>query len=95
MRTETKNNTNAPTNLMRFTGQLFDLDTGLYHLRMRQYDPTSGRFTTSDPLAARLLDPYVSAYVYANNPAPPARVQVRKHLGSGAQSPRLDVADSG
>jgi RHS repeat-associated protein len=67
LRTETKNNTKAPANLMRFTGELFDADTGLYHLRARQYDPSNGRFLTLDPLGAQLANPCVSPYLYVSN----------------------------
>jgi RHS repeat-associated protein len=51
---------------MRFSGEYLD-DTGLYHLRARQYDPTTGRFRSTDPLAPAIEDPYVSAYVYVGN----------------------------
>ena len=64
--TETKNDTKAPTNLMKYTGQYLD-PTGLYHLRARQYDPASGRFLTIDPILPTQTDPYVSAYAYAND----------------------------
>ena len=33
-----------------FAGQARDGETGLYHLRARQYDPGTGRFTQADPL---------------------------------------------
>lgn len=65
-RSETKHNTKAPANPMRFTGEYADA-TGLTHLRARQYDPTLGRFTATDPLAPAVADPYVSAYVYVGN----------------------------
>jgi RHS repeat-associated protein len=52
---------------LAFTGQFVDAATGLYHLRARQYDAATGRFLTTDPLAPRLSDPYVAAYVYAGN----------------------------
>jgi RHS repeat-associated protein len=57
----------APTNPIQFTGQYLDSATGLYHLRARQYDPSTGRFLTLDPLAPTLTDPYVAAYVYVNS----------------------------
>ena len=38
----------SPTNFVNFTGEYQD-PTGLYHLRARQYDPVSGRFTRTDP----------------------------------------------
>lgn len=56
----------APQNPMRFTGALLD-GTGLYHLRARRYDPGTGRFTQPDPVSPALTDPYVAAYVYAND----------------------------
>lgn len=59
----------APADPFGFTGQYLDSPTGLYYLRARQYDPTTGRFTAVDPVAAPTTDPYVAAYVYgANNP---------------------------
>jgi RHS repeat-associated protein len=36
-------------------------------VRARQYDPTSGRFLQRDPVTPSTYDPYVAAYVYANN----------------------------
>ena len=48
IRTETKANGNQPANLVKFTGEYLD-PTGLYHLRARQYDPTTGRFLSLDP----------------------------------------------
>jgi len=47
-----------------FTGEQLDPLTGLYHLRARQYDPRTGRFLTTDPVALPISDPYVSAYIY-------------------------------
>jgi RHS repeat-associated protein len=57
---------NAPANPILYTGQYQD-DTGLYHLRARQYDTTTGRFLGRDPIANRIGDPFVARYVYANN----------------------------
>jgi RHS repeat-associated protein len=56
-----------PRNLIRYTGELLDLATNTYHLRARQYDPDTGRFTTNDPVSAPLTDPYISSYVYVRN----------------------------
>ncbi|MEX0629631.1 MAG: RHS repeat-associated core domain-containing protein [Chloroflexota bacterium] len=50
-----------------FTGEQLDGLTGFYHLRARQYDPTTGRFLSTDPLAAPITDPYVASYVYVRN----------------------------
>lgn len=56
----------APANPFAFTGEYLDT-TGLYHLRARQYDPSSGRFLSTDPVAPALEDPYVGSYVYVRN----------------------------
>lgn len=64
--TETQDDRRAPTNFMKFAGEYLD-PTGLYHLRARQYDPTNGRFLTTDPLARAVTAPYISSYVYADN----------------------------
>lgn len=66
-RTTTKNNNQAPSNPIQFTGQYLDSATGLYHLRARQYDPTIGRFLQPDPRSAPLRHPYVGTYAYAEN----------------------------
>jgi RHS repeat-associated protein len=62
-RPTTQTGTAAP---FGFAGQLTD-PSGLQYLRARYYDPSSGRFLSTDPVAPDLRDPYVSAYVYANN----------------------------
>jgi RHS repeat-associated protein len=57
----------APDVGLGFTGEYTDPSTGLLHLRARDYDPATGRFTAIDPVMPDLGDPYVAAYVYANN----------------------------
>ena len=63
---ETKNDTKAPTNVFKFAGEYLD-STGLYHLRARQLDPTSGRFLTTDPVVPKRNASYMSSYAYAND----------------------------
>ncbi|MGH9269145.1 MAG: RHS repeat-associated core domain-containing protein, partial [Acidimicrobiales bacterium] len=58
--------TGTLANPMRFTGQYTD-DTGLQYLRERYYDQGTGRFLSNDPVPPAITDPYVAAYVYANN----------------------------
>lgn len=57
-------------NEFRFTGQALDPTTGLYFMRARYYDPTSGHFLTKDPLAGDARFPVtLNRYPYAaNNP---------------------------
>jgi len=49
------------TNHFTYFGQTFDETTGLYYLRTRYYDPTTGRFTQQDPAE----DGY-NWYIYGN-----------------------------
>jgi RHS repeat-associated protein len=56
----------APANPMRFTGELLDSETGLYHLRARQMDPSLGSFAARDPWPPHLYDAAISPYLYAN-----------------------------
>jgi RHS repeat-associated protein len=49
---------------LRFPGQLMQAESGLYYNWNRQYDPTTGRYTQTDPLG--LVDGS-SRYAYVNN----------------------------
>ena len=55
----------VPADPFGFTGQYLDGTTGLYHMRARQYDTGTGRFTTVDPVGQGMGDPAVGAYGYA------------------------------
>jgi RHS repeat-associated protein len=48
-------------NPLLFAGQYLDAESGLYYLRARYYDPTTGQFLTVDPAEAETTSPY--AYV--------------------------------
>ncbi|MFE9905744.1 RHS repeat-associated core domain-containing protein [Streptomyces achromogenes] len=50
-----------------FTGAYYDTTTGYLDLHARQYDTTTGRFTSTDPLTPDQTVPAQSAYAYANN----------------------------
>ncbi len=54
-------------NPIRFQGQVFDADTGLYNLRARNYDPHTGRFTQRDPVVPAPARPTVTPYAFADN----------------------------
>jgi RHS repeat-associated protein len=64
-KTATKNDPNAPVNPMGFGGQYQDPTTSLYNLRARQYDASTGRFLSTDPLEATSGGRIVSTYGYA------------------------------
>jgi len=56
----------APTNQIKFAGELAH-EGGLYYLRAREYEPTTGRFTQVDPLHYRDRRSRVLPYAYASN----------------------------
>ena len=64
---ESGSTSQAPVNPFGFTGQYQDGPTGLYYLRARQYDPTTGRFLTVDPAAPATTSPYGSSYAYVGD----------------------------
>nr|WP_275984165.1 RHS repeat-associated core domain-containing protein [Paenibacillus hamazuiensis] len=57
-------------NAIRYAGEFFDDETGLYYLRARYYNPYTGRFTTEDTYAGQAEDPLsLNRYTYVlNNP---------------------------
>jgi len=52
-------------NPIRFQGQYFDEETGLHYSRHRYYNPSTGQFTTQDPIG---LLGGTNSYQYAPNP---------------------------
>jgi RHS repeat-associated protein len=54
----------ALANPFKFTGQ-YQNSNGTYHLRARQYNPSTGSFTQVDPMPYGAGSAYESAYVYA------------------------------
>jgi RHS repeat-associated protein len=57
----------STVNANRYRGQWQDVDSGLYQLRARYYNPGLGRFMTRDPLAGKPLVPTsLHRYAYAN-----------------------------
>jgi RHS repeat-associated protein len=101
-RSATKVDPSAPDNPVGFQGQYQDSANGMYDLRARAYDPGDGRFTSNDPLAPALSDPYVSAYAYANNqptlltdPSGMDAVEFfskLRHLGEQLTNPAIEAA---
>lgn len=64
-KTTTQADPNTPTNPLQYIGQYQDPNTGLYDLRARQYDPTTGLFTSTDPTPPAPTNPYQAPYDYA------------------------------
>jgi len=72
------NGSNEPdTNPWRFTGEYFDIETGMIYLRHRFYNPLTGRFITEDPYwnvgnmreNANAIRQAINLYAYTlNNP---------------------------
>lgn len=57
----------APANPLLFEGQYLDTVTGLYDMRARDYDPTTGLFTQKDPAVPSVGAPAVSPYIFAGD----------------------------
>uniref|UniRef100_UPI001114BE38 RHS repeat-associated core domain-containing protein n=1 Tax=Atopomonas hussainii TaxID=1429083 RepID=UPI001114BE38 len=63
---ETQVTLNTIDNPLRFPGQYYDPETGLYYNYFRDYDPQLGRYVQADPIGLR---GGLNIYVYAlNNP---------------------------
>ena len=55
-------------NAIRYTGEFYDEETGLYYLRARYYDPNLGRFTTEDRYWGEDENPLsLNLYTYCEN----------------------------
>ena len=53
---------------IRYTGEFFDSEVGLYYLRARYYDPYIGRFVSEDTYRGNANDPLsLNLYTYTHN----------------------------
>jgi RHS repeat-associated protein len=52
------------TNPFRYTGREYDAETGLYYVRARYYDSSTGRFMSEDPIR---FDGGIDFYTYVSN----------------------------
>jgi RHS repeat-associated protein len=62
--------TGTTPNPYLYSGERFDQNIGLYHLRARYYNVLTGRFETMDPYKGTILDPgSLHKYVFVRNNA--------------------------
>ncbi|MFB7272679.1 DUF6531 domain-containing protein [Streptomyces sp. NPDC056244] len=57
----------APTSTPSYTGARYETTTGNLDLHARQYNTTTGRFTSPDPATRGQSTPGISPYAYADN----------------------------
>lgn len=58
----------ADENQYRYAGYRYDLESNLYYLMARYYDPSTSRFLTVDPVIGSAFVPLTqNEYIYANN----------------------------
>ncbi|SHL04248.1 RHS repeat-associated core domain-containing protein [Desulforamulus aeronauticus] len=56
------------TNPLRYAGEYYDDESGLYYLRSRYYDPTIGRFISRDSYEGDITNPLsLNLYTYVEN----------------------------
>lgn len=71
-------------NPFKYTGEIYDVETGLYYLRARYYDPTIGRFISEDSFEGQVNNPLsLNQYAYVRN-NPLIYVDPSGHLVVGA-----------
>ncbi|KWX81034.1 hypothetical protein AMQ84_01365 [Paenibacillus riograndensis] len=56
------------SNSFKYTGEVYDPETGLYYLRARYYDPSMGRFLNEDTVEGQIDNPLsLNLYTYVEN----------------------------
>ncbi|OKP89736.1 hypothetical protein A3848_13160 [Paenibacillus sp. P32E] len=56
------------SNSFKYTGEVYDAETGLYYLRARYYDPSMGRFLNEDTVEGQIDNPLSqNLYTYVHN----------------------------
>ena len=90
---------NSLANNLRFPGQYFDEESNLYYNYFRYYDPSTGRYTTSDPRGVLLDFSEPSRQIAAQMGAPIPRVTSFNNLnhiyGYANQNPLMYTDPTG
>ncbi|MNO31387.1 tRNA3(Ser)-specific nuclease WapA precursor [compost metagenome] len=56
------------SNSFKYTGEVYDAESGLYYLRARYYDPSMGRFLNEDTVEGQINNPLTqNLYTYVGN----------------------------
>lgn len=56
------------SNSFKYAGESYDGETGLYYLKARYYDPTTGRFLNEDMYEGQITNPLsMNGYTYTHN----------------------------
>lgn len=83
---------------IRYAGEFYDNETGLYYLRARYYDPRNARFLSEDTYAGDPSDPLsLNLYTYcANNPIlyidPTGHIYTEWDRENGVNKAEIDAA---
>jgi RHS repeat-associated protein len=76
----------SDTNLFRYAGEYWDLETNTYYLRARKYNPRTGRFTQPDPYWT------INNMIYGTNPVTMGHGVMRPDILAIMQSGNLYVS---
>jgi len=70
-------------NPFKYSGEIYDEETGLYYLRSRYYDPQVGRFISEDSYEGTIINPLsLNLYTYCYND-PISYIDPSGHMGIG------------
>ena len=72
----------------RYTGQVFDPETGLYYMRNRYYSPRLGQFLTRDPLG------YKNEFIVPSSLVLPFNLSFHQFLGAASRASLSNQVDS-
>jgi RHS repeat-associated protein len=73
----------VPNNLL-YAGQYQDAESGLYYMRARYYDPSTGQFLTVDPLVGETQQPYSYTAGDPVNATDPSGQDLLSNIGNAA-----------